>query len=677
MKKLKRIMIVLIFSSILFLICKNSSYAVEVKANYKEKVIKTNLEESEKIISNINELGIVKNAVVYSKPSSVYEFFDENDRYNLVYATEKNVYWSKFDVDMNLYDTISTPVIYDKSNVSEQLKKLTYTTGAYIYYKENLYVIYARAIEDVNDYALALVKYNKDFEEIAREEVKAKDIVSNPNDLDSAMKLPFYGSNCSVAINKNTLLVFLGKGRIDGNEDSSTLFFNIDTMTWIEDATKYGIIHSLGQRVIATSDGNFLLAETGDTAESRGLNITQIDKSGFAETKIMFHYGEGINTDFGHNSTYHALGNIIEVSDGYIYIGGAEPNLHKNYGNVMNESWNIFVQKYERTNFDNKTSEELQMLEASLRQTTGEPPIQEEKGKLFLKGNETDYGVKWLIDLQGQSSVVHIRAVKLEDNQVAIIWQEAQIEPHNDSGYIYDERTLSAYYMVIDKDTNIITPKTEIPYAGTLSVEENYVYNAGKVYWATTSEKDNTLKIHILNIENQFTHSFNDVKPKEWYSEAIQYVYKNDIMKGYDEQTFVPNDTVTRGSMITILYRLENEASTQNDKEYDNKAIYWAAKNGIISGTYDMDTIITREDFAVIFCNYAKYKGIDTTKARRIDDFVDCWDTSYYAYSSMRWAVTAGLISGNQERKLLPKQNTTRAELACAIKNYCERVKNK
>ncbi len=89
------------------------------------------------------------------------------------------------------------------------------------------------------------------------------------------------------------------------------------------------------------------------------------------------------------------------------------------------------------------------------------------------------------------------------------------------------------------------------------------------MYWVTTSENTNALKIHILNIRNQFTHAFQDIKPKEWYAEAIQYVYKNNIMKGYDEKTFAPNDTITRGNMITILYRLENESSIQNDKEYD------------------------------------------------------------------------------------------------------------
>ena len=111
MKQLKKIVIMLIFSFTLFLTFNNSSYAVEVKANYKEKVINTNLGENESIVSNTNELGIVKNAVVYSKPSSVYEFFDEDDRYNLIYATEQNIYWSKFNVDMEVSETLSTPII--------------------------------------------------------------------------------------------------------------------------------------------------------------------------------------------------------------------------------------------------------------------------------------------------------------------------------------------------------------------------------------------------------------------------------------------------------------------------------------------------------------------------------------------------------------------------------------
>ena len=190
MKQLKKIVIMLIFSFTLFLTFNNSSYAVEVKANYKVKVINTNLGENESIVSNTNELGIVKNAVVYSKPSSVYEFFDEDDRYNLIYATEQNIYWSKFNVDMEVSETLSTPIIYDKSNIAEQLKQVTYTVGAYAYHNRSLYVVYARATEDVNDNALAVVKYNKNLKELAKEEVKSKYIISDVNNKDSAMKLP-------------------------------------------------------------------------------------------------------------------------------------------------------------------------------------------------------------------------------------------------------------------------------------------------------------------------------------------------------------------------------------------------------------------------------------------------------------------------------------------------------
>lgn len=47
--------------------------------------------------------------------------------------------------------------------------------------------------------------------------------------------------------------------------------------------------------------------------------------------------------------------------------------------------------------------------------------------------------------------------------------------------------------------------------------------------------------------------------PDAWYAEAVQYVYENGMMSGTSETTFSPDLTTTRGMIVTILYRPEDE----------------------------------------------------------------------------------------------------------------------
>ncbi|MBO5397966.1 MAG: S-layer homology domain-containing protein [Clostridia bacterium] len=690
-KNIKRITFLLIIFICMSLV---NAYATYTRGNIKVKNVTTNISDEETLISNENELGVVTDAVVYSKPTSIYEFLDENNAYNLVYATESTIYWSTFNDAMTITKTYTTEVIYNKDNVEKELQDLTFTVGGYTYYKEKLYVVYARAPKDMEENALAIVKYNKKLKEVDRIEVKAKDINSSAYYEKGGMSFPFYGANCSVAVNPKTgvLSVLLGKNRFDGNQDSSILFFDTNNMRWISDkintsknsdipyrlASTHSVKHSLGQRVIATSNGGFLLAESGDSYKTRGLNITQImpSRKEPVESKIMFHYKEGKNTVYGNNSTYQALGNIIELDDGYLYVGASEKTLDTNYGNTINESWNLFAQKYKKIDFQNKMPENLQMFDEPLRETSKAWP-KEETGKLFLEGTEVDYGVKWLTDLGNTSSVVFVRAIEIEDDDVVIIWQEAEIKPNKKGGFDYDEEKLTAYYMIIDSKGEIKTPKTIIEYAGKLSVEEQYVYKNGKIYWATASGKSENITIHILNLDNPYTHTFTDVKPQDWYSDSVQYVYKENIMCGYNDTKFAPNDKCTKEMMLLNIYNMATKPEVlENSKSQENynKAVQWALNNGIISDTTNVDEEITRQDITVLLYKYTKYKRQDVSKTPDISVYKDYWNIQDYAVKAMKWGVAKEIIKGNSDKMLLPQETATRAEVASILINYCNVV---
>lgn len=182
------------------------------------------------------------------------------------------------------------------------------------------------------------------------------------------------------------------------------------------------------------------------------------------------------------------------------------------------------------------------------------------------------------------------------------------------------------------------------------------------------------------------TSAFSDVKTSAWYHEDVQYVSENGLMKGTGENLFSPDATTTRGMIVTILYRLEGEPSPTGacpfqdvaSGKYYEKAITWAAENGIVSGfsadTFGPDQNITREQMAAILYRYATYKKYDVSAAGDLSKFPDADKVSSYAVDAMKWANAAGLINGSNDGKLYPAGNATRAQVAAILTRFCKNI---
>ena len=88
--------------------------------------------------------------------------------------------------------------------------------------------------------------------------------------------------------------------------------------------------------------------------------------------------------------------------------------------------------------------------------------------------------------------------------------------------------------------------------------------------------------------------SFKDVKSTNYYYKAVLWAVENGIVSGYDENTFAPDDSITRAQAVTFLWRAAGKQTVSqsikfNDVKSDNyyyDAVRWAVKNDITSG-YD------------------------------------------------------------------------------------------
>ena len=179
---------------------------------------------------------------------------------------------------------------------------------------------------------------------------------------------------------------------------------------------------------------------------------------------------------------------------------------------------------------------------------------------------------------------------------------------------------------------------------------------------------------------------FSDVASGAWYAEYITYVTENALMNGYDDGRFGPNDQTTRAQIVTVLYRLEGEPATRSSNsfsdvssggQYYSSAVAWAAINDIVNGYEDgrfgPNDNVTREQIAAILYRYATYKGYDTENAGSIANFSDAAKVSSWANTAISWAVGEELMNGDNGA-LRPQGNATRAEIAALLMRFCENI---
>ncbi|MBQ7109180.1 MAG: InlB B-repeat-containing protein [Clostridia bacterium] len=180
--------------------------------------------------------------------------------------------------------------------------------------------------------------------------------------------------------------------------------------------------------------------------------------------------------------------------------------------------------------------------------------------------------------------------------------------------------------------------------------------------------------------------AFDDLDITKWYHHDTDYVIENDIFRGTTENTFTPDGNITRGMMITVLYRAEGEPEVTgkatfqdiDEKAYYAKAVLWGQKTGIIKGysetEYAPEQPVLREEIAAIMHRYAQYKGYDVSVGENTNilSYDDFDNISEYAIASVQWAVGRGIIKGRTEKTLDPHDFATRVEIAAMLHRFIE-----
>lgn len=206
-----------------------------------------------------------------------------------------------------------------------------------------------------------------------------------------------------------------------------------------------------------------------------------------------------------------------------------------------------------------------------------------------------------------------------------------------------------------------------------VSYSEGYTKNT---YYFYMPDQDVTISATF----SRGTLPFTDVKSTDWFYDAVSFTYNMGIMDGVETNKFSPSTTITRGMVVTMLWRMAGEpyaSGTYFDDvsygRYYTTAVAWSARNNIIEGsganTFGVDDPITREQLAVILYRYAKYMNYSTTTSS-LYGYDDANKVSSWAKDAMGWAVRNGVIGGVTNTTLCPNNTATRAEVAQMFMNF-------
>lgn len=174
------------------------------------------------------------------------------------------------------------------------------------------------------------------------------------------------------------------------------------------------------------------------------------------------------------------------------------------------------------------------------------------------------------------------------------------------------------------------------------------------------------------------TTGFHDAGAAHWAAEAIAFLEKHGIMKGYEDGSFRPDNEVTREEFAAMLVRAFLTANPDAAADFEDvSADEWyfpfvaaAAAAGIANGyegRFGISETISRQDMCTMLVRTAEVCSIALIPTYNAAIFYDGDEIADYAAEGIRQLQTAGIVTGVGNNLFEPAGKVTRAMAAKVI----------
>ncbi len=163
--------------------------------------------------------------------------------------------------------------------------------------------------------------------------------------------------------------------------------------------------------------------------------------------------------------------------------------------------------------------------------------------------------------------------------------------------------------------------------------------------------------------------SFVDVPSDAFYANAVKWAVENEITTGVGNNRFDPNGQCTRGQVVTFLWRAAGKPTVSTNVSFSDvqpgafyyEAVKWAVANGITTGVggnrFAPNDSCTRGQ-VVTFLHRAE----NSPSVSSVSSFTDVPATAFY-YNAVNWAVANGITNGTGNGRFSPNDTCTRGQV--------------
>ena len=176
---------------------------------------------------------------------------------------------------------------------------------------------------------------------------------------------------------------------------------------------------------------------------------------------------------------------------------------------------------------------------------------------------------------------------------------------------------------------------------------------------------------------NTGSFNFHDVSRLDYFYDAVKWAAENGIASGTGRYTFSPNAVCTRAQTVTFLWRAAGSPLPRyrvcpftdvKPSDYYYNAVLWAVEQGITTGlnatTFGPDVTVTRGQVATFL-----YRAASAAKPNTFNPFADV-KTTAYNYNAILWAYDTRITTGTSDTTFSPDAYCTRAQIVTFLYRY-------